>query len=65
MTGVGRREIGHGALAERAIAAVLPGEDESPYTLRVVSDILESNGSSSMASVCGASLALMLSLIHI
>ncbi len=59
MTGVGRREIGHGALADRAIAAVLPGEDESPYTLRVVSDILESNGSSSMASVCGASLALM------
>src|SRR3984957_2902578 len=59
MTGTGRREIGHGALAERAIAAVLPGEDESPYTLRVVSDILESNGSSSMASVCGASLALM------
>src|SRR6202035_3541203 len=59
MTGVGRREIGHGALAERAIAAVLPGEDESPYTLRVVSDILESNGSSSMASVCGARLALM------
>jgi polyribonucleotide nucleotidyltransferase len=59
MTGVGRREVGHGALAERAIAAVLPGEDESPYTLRVVSDILESNGSSSMASVCGASLALM------
>jgi polyribonucleotide nucleotidyltransferase len=59
MTGVGRREVGHGALAERAIAAVLPGEDQSPYTLRVVSDILESNGSSSMASVCGASLALM------
>ena len=59
MTGVGRREIGHGALAERAISAVLPGEDESPYTLRVVSDILESNGSSSMATVCGASLALM------
>jgi polyribonucleotide nucleotidyltransferase len=59
MTGTGRREIGHGALAERAIAAVLPGENESPYTLRVVSDILESNGSSSMASVCGASLALM------
>jgi polyribonucleotide nucleotidyltransferase len=57
MTGVGRREIGHGALAYRAIEAVLPGEDESPYTLRVVSDILESNGSSSM--VCGASLALM------
>ena len=59
MTGVGRREIGHGALAWRAIEGVLPGEDESPYTLRVVSDILESNGSSSMASVCGASLALM------
>jgi polyribonucleotide nucleotidyltransferase len=59
MTGVGRREIGHGALAFRAIEAVLPGEEESPYTLRVVSDILESNGSSSMATVCGASLALM------
>ncbi len=59
MTGTGRREVGHGALAERAIAAVLPSEEESPYTLRVVSDILESNGSSSMASVCGASLALM------
>ena len=59
MTGTGRREIGHGALAERAISAVLPSEAESPYALRVVSDILESNGSSSMASVCGASLALM------
>jgi polyribonucleotide nucleotidyltransferase len=59
MTGVGRREVGHGALAERAISAVLPSEAESPYALRVVSDILESNGSSSMASVCGASLALM------
>src|SRR5580692_2916096 len=59
MSGVGRREIGHGALAFRAIEAVLPGEDESPYTMRVVSDILESNGSSSMATVCGASLALM------
>jgi polyribonucleotide nucleotidyltransferase len=59
MTGVGRREIGHGALAERAITAVLPTEAESPYTVRIVSDILESNGSSSMASVCGASLALM------
>ena len=59
MTGVGRREVGHGALAERAIAAVLPSETESPYTVRIVSDILESNGSSSMASVCGASLALM------
>jgi polyribonucleotide nucleotidyltransferase len=59
MTGVGRREIGHGALAERAISAVLPAVDESPYTFRIVSDILESNGSSSMATVCGASLALM------
>jgi polyribonucleotide nucleotidyltransferase len=59
MTGVGRREIGHGALAYRAIEAVLPSEEESPYTLRVVSDILESNGSSSMATVCGASLSLM------
>jgi polyribonucleotide nucleotidyltransferase len=59
MTGVGRREIGHGALAERAISAVLPTEEESPYAIRIVSDILESNGSSSMASVCGASLALM------
>ena len=59
MTGVGRREIGHGALAWRAVEAVLPGEDVSPYTLRVVSDILESNGSSSMATICGASLALM------
>jgi polyribonucleotide nucleotidyltransferase len=59
MTGVGRREIGHGALAWRAIEAVLPAEEDSPYVLRVVSDILESNGSSSMATVCGASLALM------
>jgi len=58
MTGVGRREVGHGALAERAISAVLPPPDESPYSIRIVSDILESNGSSSMASVCGASLAL-------
>ena len=58
MTGVGRREVGHGALAERAISAVLPSPEESPYTIRIVSDILESNGSSSMASVCGASLAL-------
>ncbi len=54
MTGVGRREMGHGALAERAISAVLPSADESPYSMRIVSDILESNGSSSMASVCGA-----------
>jgi polyribonucleotide nucleotidyltransferase len=58
MTGVGRREVGHGALAERAISAVLPSVEESPYSIRIVSDILESNGSSSMASVCGASLAL-------
>jgi polyribonucleotide nucleotidyltransferase len=58
MTGVGRREVGHGALAERAISAVLPSPEESPYSVRIVSDILESNGSSSMASVCGASLAL-------
>jgi len=55
----GRREIGHGALAERAIAAVLPDTADFPYTLRVVSEVLESNGSSSMATVCGASLALM------
>src|ERR1700733_6822742 len=59
MTGIGRRKVGHGALAERAISAVLPSVDESPYTFRIVSDILESNGSSSMATVCGASLALM------
>jgi polyribonucleotide nucleotidyltransferase len=54
-----RRDIGHGALAERAVEAVLPPKEEFPYTIRVVSDIFESNGSSSMASVCGASLALM------
>jgi len=59
MRGPGRREIGHGALAERAITPVLPTADESPYTVRIVSEILESNGSSSMATVCGASLALM------
>jgi polyribonucleotide nucleotidyltransferase len=58
MSGTGRREIGHGALAERAISAVLPSADDSPYTIRIVSEILESNGSSSMATVCGASLAL-------
>ncbi len=57
--GPGRREIGHGALAERAIQAVLPTPEEFPYTIRVVSDILESNGSSSMATVCGGLLALM------
>jgi polyribonucleotide nucleotidyltransferase len=57
--GVSRREIGHGALAERALQPVIPVEDRFPYTIRVVSDILESNGSSSMASICGGSLALM------
>src|SRR5262249_39842543 len=55
----GRREIGHGALARRALEPMLPGEDTFPYTLRIVSDITESNGSSSMASVCGGTLALM------
>jgi polyribonucleotide nucleotidyltransferase len=59
MRGPGRREIGHGALAERALAALIPTEETFPYTMRVVSDILESNGSSSQATVCGASLALM------
>jgi len=59
LRGPGRREVGHGALAERAIAAVLPAEESFPYTIRVVSEILESNGSSSMATVCGASLSLM------
>ncbi len=57
--GPGRREIGHGALAERSVAFILPPPSEFPYTIRVVSDILESNGSSSMASVCGATLSLM------
>ena len=59
LRGPGRREVGHGALAEKAIAAVLPKEDDFPYTLRVVSETLESNGSSSMATVCGATLSLM------
>ncbi|HXV78089.1 MAG TPA: polyribonucleotide nucleotidyltransferase [Candidatus Polarisedimenticolaceae bacterium] len=59
LRGPGRREIGHGALAERSLSPLVPGEDVWPYTLRVVSDILESNGSSSMATICGASLALM------
>ncbi len=59
LRGPGRREIGHGALAERSLAAVLPDEKAFPYTIRVVSDILESNGSSSMATVCGGTLALM------
>jgi polyribonucleotide nucleotidyltransferase len=59
MRGAGRREIGHGALAERAVAAVVPDDKAFPYTMRIVSDIMESNGSSSMASVCGGTLALM------
>ena len=59
LRGPGRREVGHGALAERALLPVVPVEDQFPYTIRVVSDILESNGSSSMASVCGASLSMM------
>jgi polyribonucleotide nucleotidyltransferase len=59
LRGPGRREVGHGALAERALTPVVPTEEQFPYTVRVVSDILESNGSSSMASVCGGSLAMM------
>jgi polyribonucleotide nucleotidyltransferase len=59
LRGPGRREVGHGALAERSLVPLLPSAEEFPYTLRVVSDILESNGSSSMASVCGGALALM------
>ncbi|HVJ47754.1 polyribonucleotide nucleotidyltransferase [Desulfitobacterium sp.] len=59
MRGPGRREIGHGALAERALLPVIPTETEFPYTIRLVSEVLESNGSSSMASVCGSTLALM------
>ena len=59
LRGPGRREVGHGALAERALAAVVPDEDKFAYTVRIVSDILESNGSSSMASVCGGSMAMM------
>ena len=59
LRGPGRREVGHGALAERALAPVVPSEEKFPYTIRIVSDILESNGSSSMASVCGGSLAMM------
>ena len=59
LRGPGRREIGHGALAERALQAVIPGEGEFPYTIRIVSEILESNGSSSMATVCGGTLSLM------
>lgn len=63
--GPGRREIGHGCLAERSVAPVLPDAEDFPYTIRVISDILESNGSSSMASVCGATLALMASGVPI
>ncbi len=59
LRGPGRREIGHGALAERALLRMIPDEDKFPYTIRVVSEILESNGSSSMASVCGGTLSLM------
>src|SRR5436305_3001694 len=59
LRGPGRREVGHGALAERSLTPILPSEEQFPYTVRVVSDILESNGSSSMASVCGGSLAMM------
>lgn len=59
MMGVGRREIGHGHLAERSLKSVVPAEDQFPYTMRVISDILESNGSSSMATVCAGSLSLM------
>jgi polyribonucleotide nucleotidyltransferase len=59
LRGPGRREVGHGALAERALSPVVPTEEQFPYTVRIVSDILESNGSSSMASVCGGSLAMM------
>ncbi|HWO10811.1 MAG TPA: polyribonucleotide nucleotidyltransferase, partial [Polyangiaceae bacterium] len=59
LRGPARREIGHGALAERAIARMLPGHDDFPYTVRIVSEVLESNGSSSMASVCGGTLSLM------
>jgi polyribonucleotide nucleotidyltransferase len=59
LRGPGRREIGHGALAERAVKPIIPDKNDFPYTLRIVSDILESNGSSSMATVCGSTLALM------
>ena len=59
LRGPGRREVGHGALAERALTPVVPAEEKFPYTVRVVSDILESNGSSSMASVCGGTMAMM------
>ncbi len=57
--GPGRRDIGHGALAERCLSVVMPDKEKFPYTVRLVSEILESNGSSSMASICGGTLALM------
>src|SRR5690625_132065 len=59
MRSPGRREIGHGALAERALLPVIPSEEEFPYTMRLVSEVLSSNGSTSQASVCGSTLALM------
>src|SRR5207244_4554841 len=59
MRGPGRREIGHGALAERALLRMIPEQEKFPYTIRIVSETLESNGSSSMAAVCGGTLALM------
>ncbi len=59
LRGPSRREVGHGALAARALQYVLPSDEDFPYTIRVVSEILESNGSSSMATVCGSSLSLM------
>ncbi|MFA9455136.1 MAG: polyribonucleotide nucleotidyltransferase, partial [Candidatus Aminicenantaceae bacterium] len=59
LRGPGRREIGHGALARRALVQMIPDKETFPYTMRVVSDILESNGSSSMASVCGGSMSMM------
>ena len=65
ISGPGRREIGHGMLAERALAAVMPGVERFPYTVRVVSEILESNGSSSMATVCGGCLSMMLSGVQL
>jgi polyribonucleotide nucleotidyltransferase len=59
MRSPGRREIGHGALAERALVPVLPPQEEFPYVIRVVSEVLSSNGSTSMGSVCGSTLSLM------
>ena len=60
LRGPGRREIGHGALAERALEPLIPSEDEFPYTIRLVSEVLSSNGSTSQASVCGSTLALLM-----